>query len=182
VFALASSWFTVFVFTYFMSVFLWVDYDLYWVVPRFFGDGMFWLVLFITVAIPLLLEVACRYTMQTLRPSYTQILQEKVIGASAANRLEVINTPEDDNKWASRKPGNKRQAQNEKTSAALKGLTAENPSNESKQQTDALRSVLIRSMLRFRNLTGSQFDSAANHKYQQHDQPTPRHETKEHKG
>ena len=36
---------------------------------------------------------------------------------------------------------------------------------------DILRQTLIRSMLRFRNMTGASFDSAAQARYQQHDQP-----------
>ena len=39
------------------------------------------------------------------------------------------------------------------------------------EEEDLLRQTLIRSMLRFRNMTGAGFDSAAEARYQVHDQP-----------
>ena len=121
---------------------------------QIYSNPSAWLVLLLTVSINLLLELAWRAYRQSRNPSVAQIYQE-ILRQPLQRREEAT------------KPG--------LLSQPSKSLL---PIHESKHEeaeeihtgnADVFKSQIVRAMLRFRNLTGSQFDSAAQAELQNHD-------------
>jgi magnesium-transporting ATPase (P-type) len=171
IFALFSSFGSLFLFTFIMSEILSLDRDLFKVVARLYGDGAFWFSLILVVAIPVLMEIFYRGLRQHLRPSFTQIIREKQLVAPDKQAKKSIKiNPNEEKDWVARKPTNKRITKSERTSVALRALnkTTEKKGDHTVDDME-MKGGLIRAMLRFRNLTGSSFDSAAEAGYQEHD-------------
>eukprot|EP00457_Paulinella_chromatophora_P000244 gb/GEZN01000244.1/.p1 GENE.gb/GEZN01000244.1/~~gb/GEZN01000244.1/.p1 ORF type:complete len:1614 (-),score=328.46 gb/GEZN01000244.1/:227-5068(-) len=189
------TWFSVFgslatIFTLFplASLLPAVNPDLYGVFQQLVAQPQVWLITLLAVSVPFLLEMAYRGLQRDLRPTYAQILQERYLArrdknhredtklnrlARAGSSLYVSSSPlvppsEYEQQWKSRKhtPSKKRPEESVP------------PSPISLQEADKRKQFKMRvigAMLRFRNLTGAQFDSAARSQYQTHDRydPTP---------
>eukprot|EP00808_Paulinella_micropora_P016094 g82103.t1 len=139
-----------------------------------------WLILLLGISVPLLLELAYRGLQRDMRPTYAQILQERyrlrTNESIKEGKLELnlkkflvrgdtefisadkplVPNAEFEEKWVLRKASNKA-----KRATPLKDFSSPSQRN--------LKGTVIEAMLRFRNLTGAQFDSAAQAKYQRHD-------------
>jgi len=148
--------------------------------------------LIVSVSIPMLMELAFRAAKRELRPAYDVILQEKLRlkrrdihhptgGPKDAIPLDVNSSPRsgntassqvvashvDEEKWAvvKHQKSNKTVVRSEE---ALKQLERNRLSIKDRNE-GKVREAVVRAMLRFRNLTGGQFDSAAQAKWQNHD-------------
>jgi len=80
---------------------------------------------------------------------------------------QVVTSHQEEEKWASVKKQNPKTAM--RSADALKSLEKNRLSIKDRNE-GKVREAVIRSMLRFRNLTGGQFDSAAQAKFQNHDE------------
>jgi len=192
---------TLFLFVYLINVFRTLDSDLYGVINRLYGTASAWLIIIITVAIPLIVEGTFRAFKRHLRPTYTQILQEywnrsgklqygrqqdlrdlprRMSGAAAlsAAQLEskrdlrpIATTPK-----SPAREDRQREQVLDKLKSMDKKLTERKERNVNVGA--GLQSAVIQSMLRFRNLTGSQFDSAAQARFMVHGGGGGDHDTK----
>jgi len=189
-------------FTFVASLLIGVNAELYGVINQMYTYPHAWLVIMMSVSIPLLLELLYRAMRLHLRPTFAQILQERVRmketrqpsygtsdeesvtkGAEATGRDETTKAQpggkdKTDKKatadlvssteyqgWTGRK--NKTSHRFENTSKALEKL--EEKEEDIRKRDSETRSSVIRVLLRFRNLTGAQFHSAAQAKNQIHD-------------
>ncbi len=168
-----------------------INPDLTGVVYRQFASPTFWLTLIISLAVPLLVECCYLFIKRQIQPTFTQILQEKLFHHRKAEREAIMSRsrsppdhpvqssmsvgmssrrprpviePEDEAKWMNLKGGVVRPAPKESIELLDKAQTSIAMDDE-----ERMRSALVRAMLRFRNQTGSQFDSAAQAQYQKHD-------------
>jgi len=88
----------------------------------------------------------------------------------ALDSYNLINSTEYAKTWQRRKAKTKRMTLEERAKKmvdALKREESEHPGR--RDRDDVLKASIVRSMLRFRNLTGTKFDSAADAKNQDHD-------------
>eukprot|EP00457_Paulinella_chromatophora_P000134 gb/GEZN01000134.1/.p1 GENE.gb/GEZN01000134.1/~~gb/GEZN01000134.1/.p1 ORF type:complete len:1594 (-),score=227.78 gb/GEZN01000134.1/:1866-6419(-) len=161
-----------------------VSVDFYGVTNMLYAQPQTWLILLISMSVPLLMEFTFRGFRRDLWPTYAQILQERFLlrtKDAVTTRLPfsikgllirrdttlissddspLVHAEEYEKEWVGRKPLKKQKQKKKK--------------DEGKTEETAVRQVLfkgsvIHAMLRFRNLTGAQFDSAAQAKYKQHD-------------
>lgn len=130
----------------------------YGVIDILFTNPQFWLIMLITTSVPILLEIVCRYIQVLIAPTYTHGLQK-------TRRRSVVIPHSKEEEWKN---------QNHIRS----GLR--NPSGSDKDRLRLQREkgqidprTAVRAMLRFQNLTGSLYASAANHVYQTHDEFRP---------
>lgn len=149
--------------------------DLYHVVYRMWTSPEIVLTSILTIAIPCLMELALRFIQRDLRPTLVQVLQERVRVKRKDRKLE----PEDALptkvevyhkealEWGALRPTPAR----ERKKTQIRTMMQAHGSRISVTSADdaQLRKLVIRSMLRFRNLTGAQYDSAAQARYQTHD-------------
>eukprot|EP00462_Mataza_sp_D1_P024450 CAMPEP_0175135858 /NCGR_PEP_ID=MMETSP0087-20121206/8961_1 /TAXON_ID=136419 /ORGANISM="Unknown Unknown, Strain D1" /LENGTH=1356 /DNA_ID=CAMNT_0016418565 /DNA_START=258 /DNA_END=4328 /DNA_ORIENTATION=+ len=164
----------------------------YGVMPRIYASAQVWLCILLTVSIPLLMEVYVASLCRHNNPTFTEFLQEKKQRNQQAssivspytprgneNRSDVVHSVQDDHVWKNRKQRgsqpDKQARQFEEARRKLEQLqtaTARHPSTDKMEPTpgEEYQASLQRVLLRFRNLTGSQFDSAAKAVYQEHDQ------------
>jgi len=154
---------SLFVVTYLYNAFLSYNPDLYGVLDEILVHPQSYHLMVLTCAIPLLLELSWRGFARDLRPSYTEILQEKMRLQKRENQADynvVVQTPQEEHKWQHTRPS--------KRSDRLQKLVPTDGGVES-EKADHLSTALLRSMLRLRNFTGSSFQSAAHHTFQEHD-------------
>jgi magnesium-transporting ATPase (P-type) len=163
--------------------------DLYVVVYRMWTSPEIVLTSIITIAIPCLIEITVRYVQRDLRPTLVQILQERV----RLKRVERRPHPENQDptkvevfnkealEWGNMHPNPTRER---KKTEFRNMMHAHSTARLSVNSTgDAqLRKMVVRSMLRFRNLTGAQYDSAAQARFQTHDEAGGRGAREEKKG
>lgn len=155
------------------------------------------LVLLLTIAAPCLFEMGFRGLQRAIRPTLSQILQERVrkertsykrqkyaeagddervdggdgfdLVALTERKLVMLNdTDKDmwDKKIAARHKNRRQSNFGEKLAQIQKKEPAQNATDTG---TPSFKTAVIKSMLRFRNLTGSQFESAARSNLQVHD-------------
>jgi len=180
---------------------------------------MAWLTMILALMTPMALELLWRGLKRDLRPTLTEILQERIrkrkrneikIKKGNTEKNEEKEKPkEEDNHHHVLVPENHRTSSNSVPSVPDENLTHEDESkfysrkvHRTKGDTklaeghvahaqsysdglldpdENLKRSVVRAMLRFRNITGSTFDSAAQAKYQAHD-TMETIETKERKG
>eukprot|EP00808_Paulinella_micropora_P007559 g34298.t1 len=195
----------------------WFNPDLLGVIDMMFASGNVWFAVLLAVSIPMLMELAYRFAYRDLRPSYSQILQERVrvkqlqakkrerlMGrekaravASVGNEMGadevqvetaspvdgdkrdlfspietgLVDMEEYQSQWAHRKVRTKHQGVFHTNQSVLDKLQEQVSEDQVKSGKDqqGFKMNVIRAMLQFRNLTGAQFDSAAQAKYQTHD-------------
>eukprot|EP00808_Paulinella_micropora_P029694 g29305.t1 len=144
-----------------------------------------WLVMLLSISVPLLMELAYRGLQRDMRPTYAQILQERYRLRSRSVKKEKTKLvePKGDkaatSKLISRSDTTFISADKPLVpNAEFKELWVPRKINRVKKtpmqsvvlsEAGGLKPNVIDAMLRFRNLTGAQFDSAAVAKYQQHD-------------
>lgn len=133
----------------------------------------------LTLTVPVLIEIAWRHIQRQRDPSLTQIMQERVrFGRNERNKKDLDKTKrkpikvqleamEYNEKWGNRALLSERR-QKRKTQIR-KTIDDASPIDKDNDGDAKLRTQIIRSMLRFRNLTGAQFDSAAQARFQNHD-------------
>jgi hypothetical protein len=155
----------------------WLSYnpDLYGVMEQIYGDGYVWLVVLLTVSVPLLAELAFRGMMVQNTPTLGHVLKEK------AYLKKVESKGETDTVSDFHAGGGLITALQEKCVVQWKSLAKENQATEMKVKSFlhrmSVREIktktdtngVFNTILRFRKLTGSQFDSAAQAQYQVHD-------------
>jgi len=138
----------------------------------------------LALSIPQLLELAFRGLRRHLFPTFAEILQERVFKAKMMSvktgsivpqpattaKTQLALTPDEEKEWAAQQRSKRRKSALVVANEELEKLSKRK--DEDSLGGDALKSAIIRSILRFRNLTGSQFDSAATAKYQHHDSVT----------
>jgi hypothetical protein len=170
--------------------------------PELYGDGSYawskpavWLTLILVVMIPLVLEIAYRGLVRDLRPTFVNILQERLrkkrlardksiadqrkdgqeISMNAKSASQVVVEDHDEKKWGDLKKAASPKASGHHPNqhSKLDVLNRHVRQSEAVDKKGALKSAMIQSMLRFRNLTGSQFTSAAQAKFAEHDTYVP---------
>jgi len=197
--ALAFSLWSLFLFSYMASILVELNPDLYGVVNKIYSSPRVWFIMILMIMVPLLLELLYRGARYDLRPTFTQILQERyalrrrepkqqnqhqqnqhqqnqhqqnqgdqLIRSQSVLTSDLVKQDEFLQKWAGRKVHTTRVPIDITAAAKLEKQKAENEKLSSPDAL-ALRAGIIRSLLRFRNLTGAAFDSAAQAKYQKHD-------------
>jgi len=188
-----------FVMCFMAAYFIRINSDLYGVIDEMYADPGAWLTLILALLTPLILEMIWRGLKRDLRPSLTEILQERIRirrdrqkdrkgqimqieagseeddqgDAPAVERaptssqpVDDILTHEDENKFYSRKAH--RPKGDGKVSLDEMGRP-QSYADGLLSKDETLKRSVIRAMLRFRNLTGSTFDSAAEARFQAHD-------------
>lgn len=173
---------SLFLFTFVLSLVPSTNPALYGEVAALLSSGTVWLTMIITVAIPLLGELLIKGYYRDVHPTFTDILQEKlrekrrqrdasvkatpqgldyqsdtpvaiVVGDNASNQVAV--DAHEEKAWAaSHSPKSPRKHGRMNTVALFNDSTPIS-------KDDAMRSALVQAMLRFRNLTGGVFSSAA---------------------
>ena len=145
--------------------------DLYGVINQIYTSATAWLILLIACSIPLLMELAIRGIRRHLRPSFTEILQEKYREihlqsekvaearhiplselkkqAGLASKMVVID-PTEEIKWSRIT----RQASESQVSISLH--------DDDTKKSDKFRQALTMAMMRFKGFTGGMFSSASN--------------------
>lgn len=127
----------------------------------------------LTIAIPMLIELAVRFVQRDMFPTLTQILQELVRFKRTTKKKGEHDVPAkvelkevDVVQW-NITLNERRQRKKTQMQQTLDNMR---PQGSSVCMEDPkLRKRIVRSMLRFRNLTGAQFDSAAQARFQTHD-------------
>jgi len=216
--AIFLSILALFVMCYMWSYFVQLNPDLNGVIAEMYGDPMAWLTMILCLTTPMCLEMLWRGVKRDLRPSLTDILQERIrlrreqtrektkkrvhkvleedgaeleggpvpirapsgiVSSSAPSSIIDENlTSEDEHKFYARKAHKPKTGESK---IAKKHGHAQSFSDGLLSKDETLKRSVIRAMLRFRNITGSTFDSAAQAKYQAHDTMTS-YESKERKG
>jgi len=174
--AIAISVFTLYFCTWLINLLSAIDPDLYGVVDRIYANANAWLTLVMTVGIPLIVELTFRYAHRQFSPTYTEVLQEHdfIVHSFRRQASQPRTGAVIDEKEPS-KPVKTPQspARHDHTKAEallhLKTLDAKSKEWVANVGSDKLQAAVIKSMLRFRNLTGSQYDSAAQARLQNHD-------------
>eukprot|EP00808_Paulinella_micropora_P013493 g57589.t1 len=172
-----------------------LDYnpDLYGVVNLLLVSPHVWLIFLLACVSPILLELLFRGLYRDLRPSYSQILQERILlrmkevdrreakrlGSAVSNMVttNLVDFSEYDAKWAHRKHRTKHAIGGTTGTTVAKKLQAKVNEQSKNKTDDSFKMHVIRAMLKFRNMTGSQFDSAAQAQYQVHDTYVGNHAT-----
>ena len=157
--------------------------DLYALVYRMWTSPEIVLTSILTIMIPCLMELAIRFIQRDLRPTLVQVLQERVRIKRVTRKLvdRVNDQPtkvevfhKEALEWGNLRPNPTR----ERKKTEIRTMLQSHASRISTSVDDVqLRKMVIRSMLRFRNLTGAQYDSAAQARFQNHD-PVGSHEQK----
>lgn len=178
---LLSSPLSLFVFLLAFSGFPGSNPDLYYIVYKMWTSPEIVLTSIITIAIPCLIEITIRYVQRDLRPTMVQILQERV----RIKRVERKPDPENHDptkvevfnkealEWGNLRPNATRERKKTEFRNMLHAHSTARLSVNSAGDAQ-LRKMVVRSMLRFRNLTGAQYDSAAQARFQNHDASSPR--------
>jgi len=187
--------------SYMASYFVTLNSDLKGVINEMYADPIAWLTMIISVSAPMILEMIWRGIKRDLRPTLTEILQERIrlrreqarektkqrmpkvleedaaendlvptgptrgVGSSVTMTDENL-THEDESKFYSRKP---HRVKGEGKAQEGHVAHAQSYSDGLLSKDENLKRSVIRAMLRFRNITGSTFDSAAQAKFQAHD-------------
>jgi len=189
-----------FVMSFMASIFVNLDSDLYGVIAEMYGNPIAWLTMILILCLPLILEMMWRSLKRDLRPTLTDILQERIrlrqeksreivkkrmpkvleadkddepdgnspgiIRRSSQTVGDDILTHEDETKFRGRKPHRQKGG----VKPLEEGLARpQSYADGLLSKDETLKRSVIRAMLRFRNLTGSTFDSAAQAQYQHHD-------------
>jgi len=134
--------------------------QIYGVVNRVLGSAQFWLILPLALGIVVVVELAARGAKNVFRPTLTTILQERNLYWTAEQKKSAALqlTEEQEQMWAKRKAHRKNK----------KGIKV--PNAEDLGDDDSMKAV-IRVMLRFKNLTGGQFEGVKDgHNYETFDQ------------
>jgi len=151
--------------------------DLYYIVYQMWTSPEIVLTSILTIAIPCLIELTVRYVQRDLRPTIIQILQERV----RLKREERRPDPENHDptkvdvfnkealEWGNLHPNPNRERKKTELRNLLHAHSSARLSVNSAGDAQ-LRKMVVRSMLRFRNLTGAQYDSAAQARFQNHDE------------
>jgi magnesium-transporting ATPase (P-type) len=137
-----------------------IDPNLYGIVEEIYASPNAWLTIILAVGSCLLLELAYRGYQRESRPYLYQIYQEKI-------RFEQLGHPE---ALAQAKQPLVQPMPSKLHLPISDDPTAEHSKIGSDSQYSHLKAHMVRAMLRFRNMTGGQFDSAAQAHLQQHDQ------------
>jgi len=157
--------------------------------------------IFLTVSLPLIIELAYRAGKLAWQPSLTQIMQEKMFtkrrarrkhresisrmstsqvegSTGAVNGLEMdvrpsniirIKLDESEEQKLAQANKKKRRKSNFDTKLNLLKKQSDRFNHNSDAGGHSFKTAVIKAMLRFRNLTGAQFDSAARAELQVHD-------------
>jgi magnesium-transporting ATPase (P-type) len=128
------------------------------VVMHVFSQPQFWLLLIFCVLTVSAGEVFMRGLKIMLRPTMTSLLQERHLFWNKDQKHALRVTEQDEDLWKRRKKEKKGVRPDVKVVEAIE-----------QEHDEATKEAIVRVMLRFRNLTGSQFESAASHLYQEHD-------------
>jgi phospholipid-translocating P-type ATPase (flippase) len=155
----------------------WLSYnpDLYHVVHRIYADAHVWAIVFLTVMIPLLLELAAKGLMRQHSPSVAHVLKEKAYLQEAAVTSSRVHPGSVRDKSAfSRSKRLLTRTEEKAIVVRADNSMREVPSfntarSKSSMKEVADRKAVMNTILRFRKLTGSQFDSAAQAQFQTHD-------------
>jgi hypothetical protein len=166
--------------------------DFYGVVNQMFGCPSFWLVCILTVSIPMILDLLILHLQRQLQPTFLHVMQETVqlqretliANADAFNRRSKTSiqiTPEIEEKWTMLTEVKLDTQDLNKKNTILGRFQQQAGHTQDKEEK--LKNTLVKTMLRFRNQTGSNFESAAQAKYQVHDRTASaaERESKDHK-
>ena len=161
-----------FLFNWLLSLLPRFNPELYGVVEYMYQDPVSWIWLLWTVTTCLLTELVWRGGRNMLRPSFTTILKERVRLYGLDSKLNISD--EDEYKWRNQIQKIKKVKTNtiEQSIQELRNIYNEEEEVKKNKESITLsnmRSAVIRSILRFRNVSGPIFNSAAKSKYQSHD-------------
>jgi hypothetical protein len=145
-------------FVFNVVVSLWPSLTLYGVATQVLAEPQVWVVMLLCVGSVCMLEITFRGLKNMLRPTLTTVLQERnlywSIDQKTQQRLRM--SEQEEVEWLARKP------------AKRQHIAAHMRRPDDFAEDDHLKGA-VRVILRFRNLTGGQFESAASHLYQKHD-------------
>lgn len=119
-----------------------------------FTRPLSWAVMTLCIGVVVMFEVLWRGLKIMLRPTLTNVLQERHL---FWNKMLPLSE-KDEMGWKERKPERKKETY---TTAPIDFLSSDDRGDQLK--------AIIRVMLKFKNLTGASFESAANHQYEKHD-------------
>lgn len=147
---------------------------IYYIVGPVFGSLKVWTIVLLCIGTSVTLELLVRGAKIMLRPRLSDILRERdLCWTQEQKQSELLKiTEKEELKWRNRNKKKKRRLE-EIERKALQSFRKSFPSIDDEKEdgeNDAQQmKSIVRVMLRFRNLTGAQFESAANHSHQQHD-------------
>jgi len=154
--------------------------DLYYIVYRMWTSPEIVLTSIITIAIPCLMELTVRFLQRDLRPTMVQILQERVRIKRVERKAEHVESQDPTKvevyqkealEWGHLRPNATRERKKTEFRNMMHAHSSARISlGDSAGGGVQLRKMVVRSMLRFRNLTGAQYDSAAQARFQNHDE------------
>lgn len=164
----ALHWLTIVVFSLgSLFVFNWVankfdSMQIYGQVDVALGSPLFWLMLGLILGVVVILELSLRALKSFMRPSLTTVLQERnLFWTKGEKHSHIIKmTEEQEDQWKNRKTRKKKPTHKDANDLELKDANEDN------------LKAAIRILLRFRNVTGAQFDAVNNvQHYQTFDSP-----------
>jgi len=160
-FAIFSSFGSLFIFTAIMNLLLWFDFSFYGVATRMMTEAGFWLCFIVTISIPLLIELAYRFLQS---PLLHEQLREQVVSRlrDPATHAQATLVSVNEELWSAKTQGATLKVR--PTSMAKRPSVAAAPRNKFN---------LLTALFRFKNMTGSNFESAASHRHQDHHQYVP---------
>jgi len=188
--SIACSVAALYLVTWIMNYLYTIVPDLAGVVNTMYASAMHWLVVLAAVFVCMGLELLWRGAMRELRPSIVQIYQEiyrltpaEQKAALDPARLMMVDTlngdsPSSTSPEATSAKGDGDAIHVDVSVSHRRGARASDESrrnsivsvgHDSTRGSQKTKSNMVRAMLRFRNLTGAHFDSAAQAQLQQHD-------------
>lgn len=133
--------------------------DIQGVVEILYSQPEFYLICFLAASVPIIVELFFRACKQIFRPTLANILQERQ--QSKKYKDDMLDESQEE-EWRKRKKSNRHEERFIKASQKLQKIV---PAKTQPGEKDQQRNAIVRSMLRFRNLTGGQYESAANAHY-----------------